>query len=216
MIGRMSRLKLTRDGSPAGTLATAALSGTTAAGMLAGVGTTAAVLPAAGAPKFATRYARIGLMSSGFRDAPFSIIWRSVLRQPSSESRRAAMRSRLWQEEQAFTTTSLPLPSGSGPSAQKALVAARTKTQIAQCFIAFVAYNIHTFPALSEARNSAVNACANARRIHGFLSRVRRSCDRPTREIARRAARRSAAMTAVGRRISRANVTPKNADWRRG
>src|SRR5258708_7364687 len=168
MIGRISRLKLTRDGSPAGMLATTALFVTAAAGMLAGVGTEAAVLPAAGAPKFATRYARIGLMSSGFNDAPFSIIWRSVLRQPSSESRSAAMRSALWQEVQAFTTTSLPLPSGNGPSAQNALVAARKKTQIAQCFIAFVAYNIHTFPAFLASRKSSVNAGVNARPIHGF------------------------------------------------
>src|SRR5579863_1817952 len=144
MIGRISRLKLTRDGSTAETSAPVTLSGSADAGALAGARATAAGLPAAGAPKFATRYAMIGLMSSGFKDAPFSIIWRSVLRQPSSGSRRAAMRSRLWQDEQAFATTSLPLPSGSGPSAQNALGAARTKAQITQCFIAFVAYNIRT------------------------------------------------------------------------
>src|SRR5579862_8294815 len=183
--------------------------------MFAGGATAAAVLPAAGAPKFATRYAMIGLMSSEFRDAPFSIIWRRVLRQPSSESFRAVMRSRLWQEEQALITTSLPLPSGSVPSAQKAVVATRTKTQIAQCFIAFVAYNIHTFAASLTLWKSAVNACASARPIHGFLSYDRRSCDRPKREIARRAALRSAAMIAVGLRIAASNVALKNADWRR-
>src|SRR6266404_8466102 len=102
MIGRISRLKLTRDASPVGMLTTAALFVTAAAGMLAGVGTAATVLAPAGAAKFATRYARIGLMSSGFNDAPFSIIWRSVLRQPSSESLSAVMRSALWQEVQAF------------------------------------------------------------------------------------------------------------------
>src|ERR1700685_1298825 len=106
-MGRISRLKLTRDGSPAGTFETTALSGDTGAGLLAAGGVTAAELLTAEAPKFVTRYATRGLMSSGFRDAPFSIIWRSVLRQPSSESLRAVMRSRLWQEEQAFTTTSL-------------------------------------------------------------------------------------------------------------
>src|SRR6185295_15390097 len=155
MIGRISRLKLTRDGSPVGTLATTALSGalsgTAGAGMFATDGVTTAALFAAEAPKFATRYAMMGFMSSGFKDAPFSIIWRSVLRQPSSESRSAAMRSTLWQEEQAFITTSLPLPSGSGLSAQTAVVATRRKPQMAQCFIALVAYNIQAqFPLQSS------------------------------------------------------------------
>src|SRR5258708_8595518 len=132
MMGRMSRLKLTRVGSLAATLTAAAFSDTAGAGWLAGAGVTA-VLPAAGAPEFATKYAMMGFTSAGFNDAPFSIIWRSVLRQPSSESRSAAMRSRVWQEEQALTTTSFPLPSGSGPSAQKAVVATRRKLQMAQC-----------------------------------------------------------------------------------
>ena len=200
------------------TLATTALSGAlsvaVATGLLTDDGTTAG-LPAAGAPKFATRYPTMGLMSSGFKDAPFSIIWRSVLRQPSSESFSAVIRSRLWQEEQALTTTSLPFPSGSKVSARSAVPAMSTKMKMAQYFIALVAYNIQALAEPSASKNSPLSVCGNARRIHGFLSRVRPSCDHRSREIARRVERRSAEMSRVGLRSARANAPLRNADWKR-